>query len=1368
MGILFISHSSSDNVAAIRVRDWLKGNGWGQVFLDLDPAEGIAPGHRWQQELKLAGERCSGVVVLLSPNWIASRWCQTEFLVADQLGKKIFPVLIAPVPLKALPRELAGKFQIADISTAEKEAEGFNRLSLGLKRSGLDPRSFPWPPAADPQRPIYRGLQSLDEQDAAIFFGRDALITKALDAMRRIRNGAPERMLVILGASGAGKSSFLKAGILARVRRDEENFLVLPVIRPANALLTGRQGIAQSVGCSPEELNLADGFTAALTKMRAAAAADVERLADVMHEKRAAKSPTIVIPLDQSEELFSTDNVEAIRGLDLLAGALRADPNVIIIATIRSNDFAKFQTEPRFEQIPLLPFSLPPIPLGAFKEIIEGPARLAQPPLVIDPALSDRLLQDLAAEDALPLLAFTLERLLARVRSGGRLTVEDYTEEMGGLQGAIVSAVESAFSAAYRDPALAHSHSELEKLARTAFIPALVHLEDAESQPGRRVARLDALPEPTRPLVRHLVDQRLLVCNRAVIDGDETETIEVVHEAILRQWPLLKGWIAEERDILRAVDAVRAAAADWRFHAGRKDADGEDGWLSHRGGRLQEAEELLARPGFASAIGSSGLAYLAGCRQRENAELLQERAGIERARRLQRNIGLLIAIAAAIVLIVIVGIDRTLIALAARTSSSLAAQAAGEANAGHYDRGARYALAGSMAFDGSPVDGRGADARAELNGAMIASNAVAVLRGHRNQVLGASFGPDGGEIVSASRDRTARIWNAKTGELIHVLRGHGKEVMSAAFNRDGTRVITASADGTARVWDARSGRQTAVLLGHDTVVATAAFSPDGQRAVTASYDQTVRIWDAVSGRQLAVLPKLPDKVESAAFSKDGARIIAASDDGAARVWDANTGKLLATFGGHGTALETAAFSPDGQRAITVTAGGVVDIWDIGSEKHLKHLNEGFEGANSAYYSNDGTLIVTAGRDDTACVWDADSGVRLVVLRGHEDGINTAAFSPDGRRVVTSSDDNTIRIWNARPAVTVLRGHTDAVNDAVFSPDGKSIATASTDKTLRIWDPRTTREIAAPRELHDLVESVRFSPDGKRIAAASDDGNVWIWNVGEGKPTAILRGQGKANVAAFSPDGKSIASASSDANVQIWDVTSQRVLVTLRHGDEVTSAEFSPDGRRIVTASADKTVRLWDTHSGQEIGRLRGGDSVPSSAAFNATGTRIGVAYRDKTAAIWDASSFRKLLVLRGHEDAVVYIAFATTGDRVVTAARDRTARIWDANTGRELAVLRGHDGSLGSAVFSPNGALILTAADDGTTRIWKAPGTLPESRELLLAQICRDALGAGLSVFSGRELRAAPVLDPQLDADACHPPDFWKRIGHIVHASYSR
>jgi hypothetical protein len=212
VGVLFISHSSRDNEPAIKIRDWLRTHGWGDTFLDLDLAMGLAPGQRWQEELKKAGERCSAVIVLLSPNWVASRWCQVEFLLASQLGKRIFGVIIAPVALSELPVELTAHYQIVDISDPAQQTEGLERLRFGLKRAGLDPKDFLWPPSDEPQRPPYRGLRTLEEHDAGIFFGRDAPITRGLDTLRRMRDGAPERMLVILGASGQVNRAFSERG----------------------------------------------------------------------------------------------------------------------------------------------------------------------------------------------------------------------------------------------------------------------------------------------------------------------------------------------------------------------------------------------------------------------------------------------------------------------------------------------------------------------------------------------------------------------------------------------------------------------------------------------------------------------------------------------------------------------------------------------------------------------------------------------------------------------------------------------------------------------------------------------------------------------------------------------------------------------------------------------------------------------------------------------------------------------------------------------------------------------------------------------------------------------------------------------------
>ena len=632
MGTLFISHSSQNNEAAFKVRDWLRDNGWGQVFLDIDPTQGLAPGHRWQQELKKAGERCSGVLLLVSPQWVASRWCQAEFLLADQLGKTIFPLLIAPVAHGDLPPELAGKFQLADISTPENEAEGFERLSIGLKRAGLDPNSFAWPPAHEPSRSIYRGLQTLEEQDAAIFFGRDAVIVKGLDALRRMRGGAPERMLVIFGPSGAGKSSFLRAGLVARLRRDEENFVVLPVIRPERAALTGNRGLAASLGRDPSLLNGTDDLAEVFSGLRAPIVARHARIAEAGRESAAARPPTIVIAIDQAEELFAAENAEAARTLDLLAAAVQADPDMVLVATIRSDTVSLLQNEPRLADIPRLPFDLAPIPVGALKEIIEGPARLASPPLAIEHALTERLLKDLSAADALPLLAFTLERLTVKRRDRRTLTIADYVEDMGGLQGAITEAAEAAFASAVRDPALPNGRIELEMLARAAFIPALVLVDDATADPKRRIERMSAFADSTRAFMRHMIDQRILVSDHRKIDGVETSVVEVAHEAILRQWPTLRSWIAEERDALRSLESVRVAASEWRGHLeGRNTTDGHS-WLAHRGSRLADAEVLMGRPGFAGMIGPTERDYLTACRAKENAELMQERRQLARTR----------------------------------------------------------------------------------------------------------------------------------------------------------------------------------------------------------------------------------------------------------------------------------------------------------------------------------------------------------------------------------------------------------------------------------------------------------------------------------------------------------------------------------------------------------------------------------------------------------------------------------------------------------------------------------------------------------------------------------------------------------------
>src|SRR5271170_7816686 len=270
MSKIFLSHSSRDNFEAVALRDWLAREGWDDVFLDLDPERGIAAGERWERALHEAANRCEAIIFLVSANWLGSGWCLREYTLARTLNKKLFAVVIDPAKSIAdLPPELKGTWQAVELtggqdgvllktqlpgSHEEKHVvfskDGLRRLKRGLDKAGLDPKFFAWPPEGERGRAPYRGLKSLEAADAGIFFGRDAPIVEAADRLRGLRAAAPPRLLVILGASGAGKSSFLRAGLWPRLARDDRNFLLLPVIRPERAALTGENGLLAALAAA--------------------------------------------------------------------------------------------------------------------------------------------------------------------------------------------------------------------------------------------------------------------------------------------------------------------------------------------------------------------------------------------------------------------------------------------------------------------------------------------------------------------------------------------------------------------------------------------------------------------------------------------------------------------------------------------------------------------------------------------------------------------------------------------------------------------------------------------------------------------------------------------------------------------------------------------------------------------------------------------------------------------------------------------------------------------------------------------------------------------------------------------------------------
>ena len=824
--------------------------------------------------------------------------------------------------------------------------------------------------------------------------------------------------------------------------------------------------------------------------------------------------------------MFAANAAPESEKLLLLARAAIDADAALLLVSIRSDSYGTMQGAKALAGIDQVPLSLGPVPQGEIARVIREPAeilrRKAGPAApVFDAAVIERLQQEIEGEeDALPLLAFVLQRLMREHQGVPAIGLTEL-DRTGG----VAAAIEAAAEAALADAGIGRDRTTQRDALRRLFIPRLARIDRESKAPQRRVARQSELPADLLALARALTQRRLLVVKLA---GDaegapapDAVTLEVAHEALLRRWPTLADLLAEDRDALLLLDGVLSAAADWD----KAEAVRKPDFLAHRGSRLADAQALATRGADWERTIAPARSYLAACHAREAAEREEKEAALARERqrlaeiaaaqkrtaRLQRRARWTLA---ALSMLVVFGLGvgfwliRTNLATKAQLEQTQANTVAELSNVERLS--GRWLGALRLALRAARLDllqGRNAVATGILAAAVGHSDWRLNLSGHENEVTSAAFSPDGARIVTASADETARIWDAATGKEITVLRGHENRVTSAAFSPDGARIVTASWDKTARIWDAATGKEITVLRGHDDFVTSAAFSPDGARIVTASWDRTARIWDAATGKEITILRGHEASVTSAAFSPDGARIVTASGDKTARIWDAATGKEITVLRGHEVRVSSAAFSPDGARIVTASLSETARIWDAATGKEIAILRGHDDLVTSAAFSPDGARIVTASGDKTARIWDAATGKEITVLRGHENSVTSAAFSPDGARIVTASWDKTARIWDAATGkeIMVLRGHENEVSSAAFSPDGARIVTASWDKTARIWDAATGKEITVLRGHENDVTSAAFSPDGARIVTASWDKTARIWDAATGKEITVLRG-----------------------------------------------------------------------------------------------------------------------------------------------------------------------------------------------------------------------------------------------------------------------
>ncbi|HWO21217.1 MAG TPA: TIR domain-containing protein [Kofleriaceae bacterium] len=1150
----------------------------------------------------------------------------------------------------------------------------------------------------------YPGVAPFQRHDSGRFFGRDRMIH---DIVQRMEAGA--RRLCIIGPSGCGKSSLVQAGVLSWLERGgtRGDRFVARILRP------GPEPMAQLArALSPREPSSRGDHGHSLRTL----------VAELVEPER----PRLALFVDQLEELFTLEDSAARARFAEALHALADDPRCWILTAVRADFFGALMESELWPDFEHGRCEITPLRGRELRDAIAMPAQTQG--VVLDTALVERLVADTAAEPgALPLLQATLVELWdalwhrARASAGagaGRyLILEDYEQLGGDGRTGIAAAL-----ARRADAALASLPASRRDVARRVLL-GLVSFGEGRTH-TRRQQRLAALREREDPdeldaTVAALIERRLVTADT----GPAGPTLDLSHEALITAWPMLRHWIEKYRADEERKRVLIAKVLEWNEarRRGFEDAKLLDAV------ELLDAERYLAEgaasagfiPGLAELVERSRAALEAIRRQRDEARHLLALSYQERGRQLLlqgRSMGALPYLLRARELAETIG-PREISALL------------------------------PMLF---------AEAARMLPLAAIA---------HADRIARLAFSPDGARLATASRDRTARIWDAATGAPRCPPLVHGDAVLDAAFDDGGRRLVTASADGKVRIWDAATGEELLPPIEHGDAAHLASFGAGDRLILTAAWDRTARLWDGDTGAPRSPPLVHGGKIAAARLSPDGRLLVIAGAHRAVRVWNAGTGELLLELV-HADIVRTAAFSADGARIVTASADRTARLWDARTGQELLVITHD-ASVSRAELSPDGRHVLTT-CGVAARVWDAVSGEPVSPPIEHEARIAGAAFGADGEHVITASFDRTVRssdMASGRPIALPFE-HTREVLHVALDRGGQRIATATADGTARVWS--VERERARSLSLAHArrwINGLAFDRGGARLATAGADGTVRLWQLAGGTAAGpVLRHDHPVHAAAWSPDGTRLVAVAGPQAV-VWDPETGARLRILEHDQALSAAVLSPDGARLATACRDGTLRVWDARSAAREPRVVHAHPAPVTGAwFGPADAGLASACADGHARLWRDE--HELLLLP-HEDTVTHAAFSTDGRRIATASRDQTARVWDRATGAPCSPPIRHADEVRRVAFSPDGARLLTISGT-TTRVWDAASGRPVIDSLehrgrvhaarfspdgaLIATASEDGTAWLWDALAGKPV-APPLAHPERVNDLAFSPD---------------
>ncbi|MEN3281014.1 MAG: hypothetical protein V7607_2154 [Solirubrobacteraceae bacterium] len=1298
---VFVSYNRAETPPVERIARRLRSEGVG-VFFDR---WAMAAGRPWQEDILKAMSGVPACAVFIGREGLGD-WAREELAVAQSRAAKdprfrLFMVLLpgAPSPLDPRLAFLSTRSWV-DLRPDVGRGSGFEDLVAAI--TGV-PRHAQ-PASIDGASCPYRGLEPFDERHAAMFFGRED------DTRRLCEQLSDSRFVAVLGPSGSGKSSVVKAGLVPTLRADalpDSAEWTIRTMTPGGRPLAGLAALLAGVAAGESMQRTLDAL------------ADDERTVDLAVALALADRPTVhrfVLVVDQLEEVFTLCRDEHERAAflsNLIYAATIPGGRTIVVITLRADFYDRCAPYPSVRSVLALQHMLiGPLGEDGLRRAIEEPAWAVG--LTLEPGLVDTILADVGDRPGtLPLLQHVLLQMWQR-RRGRLLTLEAYVES-GGIQGALAKHADRVYERL----------SEGERDVTERVLLRLVQPGEGTEDARRRVdvdELLTAGDEPTavEAVMRTLANERLLTTSRDELS--EARLVEITHEALLQGWPRLRRWIERDREALLAHRRLTEASLEW-------ERSGRDEALLYRGTRLaawqppggQDARSRRAR-----------LTETVEWRARRNRSLNQlerefldasdrreEREQAARRRRLR------------------LAFAGLAVALLAITSVAIVAVRQGKQAERQRDIAISQDLAGS---------------------------AINVLR--TNPELSLALARRAADTKRTPQAATALRQAVLGFRGLAVLQAGAASMLSADLSPNGRRAVGASNDGKLIVWNLQNDRVVTTVQAHRGRASAARFSPDGRLVASTGDDGAVEVTDVATRRRRVVISDRGAHGSSVAFARDGSRVVGGYSDGTVRVADVRAGGGVRVLRGHRGAVAAVGFSRDGQHVVSASADGTLRVWRLRRRSAPIVLRADPHANNSVSFSPDGRRLISGGADGSLRAWSIVTTRGEIKVRAkakiHIDdhALYAAEFSPDGQQIAVADADGTVRIVDARGerVTAILHGHSGRAFDARFSASGDVVASAGEDGTVRTWDPGATQVMGGP------VTRARFSPDGKRVVTGDDAGAVRIWNVASGRMQALLRGQSAPSLPSFSADGRRVISASYDGTVRVWAAPHWRTegvfrdngpqayaaafdhharrfasggwdgrvivrtltrvrppLILAGNKAQVADVGFSPDDRRVISAGVDGIIRIWD------IGRasappavLRGHRGPVESAAFSPDGQQVVSAGDDGTVRIWNLRDHRSV-VLRGHDGQVMSAAFNPTGDRVVSAGTDGSVLIWDPSAGAPLLTLRRQPGGAYSAAFSPNGFRVLSGGKDGT---WLFPcevcGSLTDVLRLARRRVERE------------------------------------------------